>query len=465
MAVSAGERLRRALGRPGYPRVELPGDPSYETGRLPWQRAVEHRPAAVVHATGTAEVAAAVRAAADAGLAVTAMTTGHGSVAGVDGAVLLNLSGFRNVDVDPKLGHVSVGAGTLWSDVLHATKGTSLVPLCGTVATIGVTGYSLQGGLGWLARSDGFAAAGIVEAEMVAATGKIVVASPEEHPELWWALRGGGGSFGVVTNLKLRLATAGAVLGGYAYFPVEKAERLLRSFADWSETQPEWSNAAVMLLQVPDRPQLPALLRGRRVVAVRAFAAAGEAIARQVMNELIAPGGPPLAVDYTYGSFNDMITEQGPPPPPVASHERIDLFDRLDDAVIEAMLATAGPGSDDVVACVELRMWGGALARDNPARAGAHPSTRYSIITGARYEPQWEAGRVDEAVGAFVASLKPYSNGETLLNLCPDPGATAGAFTSAAYDRLRSVKAAWDPDDIFQPGHRIPPATSIGATF
>lgn len=437
-------------------RIGVDGEDSSRDGCRPWQRAISHRPAAVVRAQRPSEAATVVRAATDLGLPVTVMTTGHGAVAAADDGVVLNVAALREVEFDRRSGRVRTGAGALWSDVLAAADGSGMAPLCGTVASIGVAGYSLQGGLGWMARAHGLAAGSIVEAEMVTCSGETVVASRDHNRDLWWGLRGGGGSFGVVTSLTFDLHPTAGVLGGYVYFPIDRAEGVLEEFRRWCRDQPEWSNASVMLLQIPDRPQLPASLRGRRVVAVRAFASAPESEARALMGDLLVAGGPPEVDGSSYGTFAQMIDRQGPPPPPVACYERIDLFDRLDDGVIDAMLAAGGPGASDVIACVELRQWGGALGRDDGEQAGAHPSTRYSLVTAARYEPQWRPGHVDDAIAAVRSAIAEHTNGETLLNLCPDPEATATAFRADAFDRLCALKAAWDPDDLFRPGHRLP---------
>lgn len=459
MSDARGERFRRGVGCHDErlaERVALVGDVRYDEGCRPWQRAVRHHPAAVVRAESTSDVVAVVRVAADLGIPVTVMTTGHGSVAACDDGVLLNVAALREVELDRRSGRVRTGAGAEWADVLAAAAGSGLATLCGTVASIGVAGYSLQGGLGWMARSHGLAAGSLVEAEMVTSSGETVVASRSQHPELWWALRGGDGSFGVVTGLTFDNYPTGGVLGGRAYCPIERAGDMLDGFRRWSVDQPEWSNASVMLVKIPDLPQLPASLRRRREVALRAFAVGPEEGARQLIGDLVAVGGSPTVDDFSYGTFQGMIGRQGPPPPPVACHERIDLFDRLDGGVIDAMLAAAGPDSGDTVTCVELRQWGAALSRDSGDQAGAHPSTRYSLVTAARYEPQWPPGEVDGAIASVRSAIAPHTNGETLLNLYPDPTATATAFSADAFVRLCAVKAVWDPKDLIRPGHRIP---------
>ena len=465
MAQSSADAFRRAVRRlrpAALDTVALVGEAGYDEGRRPWQLSVEHRPIAVVAAAGTADVVATVRAAAELGLAVTVMTTGHGSVAPADGSVLLNVSALREVEFDRAAGEVEVATGATWSDVLALTAGTGLAPLCGTVPTLGVVGYTLQGGLAWMSRTGGFAAGSVVSAEIVTASGELVVASKSVNPELLWALRGGGGSFGVVTRLRFRLHPCGDVFGGSAYFPIEHAEGTLRAFRDWSAQQPPWSNASLMLLHVPDLPGVPAKLRGRRVLVLRAFATAGEPAARRAMAGVLAAAGPPLLEDYRQTDFAGMIARQGPPPAPTASLERVDLLDRLDDRVLEIALETAGPGSAEIITCVELRQWGGALGHDSGAQAVAHPTTAFSLLTATRFGKGWRDDEVRGAVGRVAAAVAPHANGESLLNFVHDPDRTAVAFSAPTFARLRSIKRDWDPDDLFRPGHQIaprPPAT------
>ncbi|HEU0103467.1 MAG TPA: FAD-binding oxidoreductase [Mycobacteriales bacterium] len=456
-ALTAPAALRGFAGR-----VSLPGQPGYDRGRRAWQLTVDQHPALVAEAACAADVQVAVRAARELDLPFAVMGTGHGAVAPLDGGLLLQTSRLTGVRVDPLARTARVGAGTTWDEVVAAAEPYALVPVCGTASSVGVAGYTLQGGLGWLSRRFGFAADNLLEAEVVTADGDLVTASAQRHADLFWALRGGGGSFGVATALTFRLHPVPGVLGGAAYYPIERAEQVLATYRDWAVDEPRGLSTALLLIQMPDRPSVPEQFRNRRVLVVRAFALcdddAGEARARQCLEPLLAAAGEPLLDAIAPTGFAEMLRRQGPPPPPVAATERIDLFDTLPDGALRAVLDAAGADADDRVACIEVKGWGGAIA-DSPSGAGptSHRSTAFSAITGARF-----GGRPDQQVSAAVAdtaaALAPYASGGSLLNLLADPTRTRTAFTADNWRGLTEVKRRWDAEDVFRAGHHVPPA-------
>src|SRR5919202_2810930 len=245
---AAERRLRRALHGP----LHRPGDAGYDAHRRALDPALDPRPAIVVEACGAADVRAAVAAAHEHDLALAVQATGHGPQVPADGGILLRTSAMATVLVDPDRRIARVGPGARWGDVVAAAAPFGLAPLSGSSPSVGVAGYTLGGGVGWLARKHGFAADSPLRAEVVTADGRIVVASRDEHEDLFWALRGGGGNFGVVTAMDVRLHPVRRVYAGTAYFAVERAAETLAHYREWAASAPDALSTAVLVTRLGD---------------------------------------------------------------------------------------------------------------------------------------------------------------------------------------------------------------------
>ncbi|MFD9939910.1 FAD-binding oxidoreductase [Nonomuraea sp. NPDC059022] len=283
--------------------THLPGDPGYDGGRWTWNQAVDQRPAVVAEALGAEDVRAALLAARERGLPLTVQATGHGTLAPADGGLLLKTTRMAGVEVDPVRRVAVVEPGAVWEDVLSAAAAHGLAPLAG-VPSVGVTGYTLGGGAGWLSRLYGLAADNVVGAEVVTADGRILEAGEEHHPDLFWALRGGSGNFGVVTRLEFRLFPVARMVAGMTMHAFERAGETLAAFRDWE--QPDTVNAAVFVIRMPD---------GTRMLGVRVVAV-GEP--ESVLAPLLSAAGEPLS-----GEYAELPYERGggvgcPPPRPSA---------------------------------------------------------------------------------------------------------------------------------------------------
>jgi FAD/FMN-containing dehydrogenase len=379
----------------------------------------------VVEASGAADIRAAVVAAREHDLPLAVQATGHGTHVASDGAILVRTTGMATVLVDPDRRVARVGPGAVWGDVLAAAAPCGLAPLSGSSPDVGVAGDTLGGGVGWLARKHGFAADSLLRAEVVTADGSIVTASADEHADLFWALRGGGGSFGVVTALELRLHPVAEVYAGTAYFAIERAAETLALYREWIAAAPDALSTAVLLTRLPD---------GRRALAIRAMHAGEADEARRLLAPLFAAAGPPLADGMRPMRFADAAMGGTAP-------KHVELLADLPDAVIDTLVAADAP-----VSTVEVRHWGGAMARP-AADAGpvGHRGVPLSVI-------------LDAHVPEVAAALAPHATGGSFLNFLADPARTETAYTAANYQGLREVKAAYDPDDLFRIGHHIAPA-------
>jgi FAD/FMN-containing dehydrogenase len=416
----AARRLRRGFAG----GVHLPGESGYDHGRRPLHPTIDPWPALVAEACGAADARAAVVAAREHDLPLAVQATGHGTHVAADGALLLKTSDMATVLVDPDRRVARVGAGAVWGDVVAAAAPFGLAPLSGSSPSVGVTGYTLGGGVGWLARRHGFAADSVLRAEVVTADASIVTASADEHADLFWALRGGGGNFGVVTALELRLHPVARVYAGTSYFAIDRAAETLARYREWIADAPDELSTAVLLTRQPE---------GERVLAIRVLHVGEADEARRRLAPLLAAAGPPVVDGMRSMRFAD--TAMGGTAP-----RHVERLEQLPDAVIDALVAA------DPTATVEIRHWGGAMARPR-ADAGpvGHRGVPLSVI-------------LDAHVPEVAAALAPHATGGSFLNFLADPARTETAYTAEDYRGLREVKAAYDPDNLFRIGHNIPPA-------
>jgi FAD/FMN-containing dehydrogenase len=413
--------------------IWLPGNSEYDNQRRVVNPALDPRPSAVVEACGVADVQAVVRWARDEDLGLAIQSTGHGTHLAARGGLLLKTSRMATVLVDPERRVARVGAGATWGQVLAAAAPFGLAPLSGSSPSVGVAGYTLGGGVGWLSRLHGFAADSLLRVALVTADGELVIADRDQEPELFWAVRGGGGNFGVVTGLELELFPVRSVYAGTSYFDFERAPDTLGRYGDWLDEAPDELSTAVLLMQMPDTPDVPQRVRGRRVLAIRAMYAGDAADAERALAPLRAVAGPALVEGFSTVAFAD--ARMGGTPP-----RQLELLNGLPDGLIGPLVSAI---EDSRVNTIELRHWGGAMATGDGAVG--HRGAPLSVI----------ADTTDESLSD---ALQPWATGGTFLNFLSDVSRTASAFTPENYARLRDVKAEWDPDNFFSFGHNIRPA-------
>jgi FAD/FMN-containing dehydrogenase len=434
-------------------RVIRPGEDGYDEARLPWQRRFDPRPALIVEAAGPDDIQAAIRYAREADIPLAVQATGHGAVVPADDALLLKTGALNSVDVDPRNATARVGAGALWSDVIAATP-DGLAPLSGSAASVGVVGYTLGGGAGWLSRAYGFAADSLLSAEVITADGERVTASADENPDLFWALRGGGGNFGVVTELEFRLHPAERLYGGMLMFGADNAKQTLELYREWALTEPDESNSAVVVMNMPAIPQVPEPVRGKRVLAVRAIYLGDADEGARALAPLLEAAGTPLMGGMQEMRYADTATVLGPAPPPSIAEVRFAL---LEDVVDEALDVVADPAP--AVTALELRHWGGAMSSP-PEGAGpiGHREVPFSISLNALAPDRVQLAAAGTAADDVMRRLRPHATGWTFLNFLSDPAHTKTAYIDEDYRRLAEIKAVYDPDNVFSQGHVIPPA-------
>jgi hypothetical protein len=439
--------------------VVAPGDATWDEARAAWNLAIDQRPALVAIPATAADVVAIVAFARERGLRVAPQGTGHNAsaIASLQGTILVKTSALRDVEIDAPGRRARVGAGVLWAEVTGPASEHGLAPLAGSSPDVGVVGYTLGGGLSWLSRRHGLAANSVLAIEIVTADGRLVRTDRDNEPDLFWALRGGGGSFGVVTAIEFALYPAPQVYGGAMLWPWERATEVLTAYVEWCRTAPDAISTSARLLQVPPLPDIPEGLRGRAFVAIDGAYLGDEAAAAEVLAPLRAlepeidmfASIPAAALSHIH-----MDPEQ-----PVPAHGDGMVLDALTPAAIEALVAIAGPGSGSPLLSVELRQLGGAIGVP-PAEHGALAKIGGAFAffaVGMAMTPEMGAA-VEAHVEAVIAAMDPWDAGRRYLNFTERPADAGAFFPEGTLRRLQAVKRAHDPGDVFCSNHPVPVA-------
>ena len=437
--------------------VVLPQDEGWDTARQAWNLVADQRPVAVVFPAGREDVQAVVGFARRNDLRVAAQGTGHGAAAreSLDDAILLNMSQLNDVQIDPDAQTARVEAGAIWQAVAEAAAEHGLAGLAGSSPDVGVVGYSLGGGIGWLARKYGMATNSILAIELVTADGESVRADAENEPELFWALRGGGGNFGIVTAMEFRLFPVAEIYAGMMLWPIEHARDVLNGYATWVDSVPDEMTSLVRLLQVPPIPDVPEFLRGKSFVGIEAAYLGtpedGDALLAPLRE--IAPTFMDTVQTMPAAELHKLHMDPEQPVPGLGHHT---LLADLTSETIEALLEAAGPGSGSPLVSVEVRHLGGALGR-TPQDHGALPVMDASFIVygvGIPMSPEI-ATATAASLDALVSGLEQWSTGGTYSNFAERPLESQTAFGSETNRRLSEIRASVDPKDLFLANHPI----------
>ena len=439
-------------------RVFVPGEAGYDQARQAWNLAVDQRPAVVVEAGSAADVARAVRFARGHGMRIAPQGTGHGAgpLGPLVGAMLLRTTRMRRVGVDPGARTARAEAGAMWQDVTVPAAEHGLAALAGSSTTVGVAGYTLGGGLGWLARRYGLAANSVTAAELVTPDGDLVRADADHEPDLFWAVRGGGG-IGVVTALEMRLYPVRDLYAGNLFFPIQRAAEVLHAWRAWTDTVPDEVSSQGRLVRLPPAPQLPEPLRGRAFVKVEA-AYLGDAGTGAELTQPLRRLGPELD---TFATIPPPALGQlhMDPDQPVPFQGAGPFLSDFPAAAIDALVGLAGPDADTLLASVEVGHLGGALARPAPG-GGAQPSidANYLVVpVGGAPTPDLAAA-VHAQARAVKDALAPWYAGYDYYNFEETPAPASAVLPPASYRRLQKIKAAYDPDQAIVSAHPVQPA-------
>jgi hypothetical protein len=439
--------------------ITAPGDPDYDERRKLYNAMIDRRPRLIARCTDAADVIAAVGHARSEGMPLAIRGGGHNGagLGSVDDGLVVDLSGMRGVIVDPASKVARVLGGSLLGDVDHACQPFGLALPSGIISTTGVGGITLGGGLGHLTRGGGLTIDNLIAADVVLADGRLVRTSASEHPDLFWALRGGGGNFGVVVSFSFSLREVGEVLAGPTLWPLEAAPTIMRAFDTYIETAPDIVGGFFLFLEVPPAPPFPEELHGRKMCGIAWCVTDPDAT--DVFDDMLGAAKPELhgVGRMPFPMWNSAF--DGLYPPGHQWYWRADFVKELTDEAI-AKHCEHGAQLPTMQSSMHMYPINGAASRvGKDDTAWAYRDAKYGmVIVGVDPEPA-NAGLIRDWTVAYHEALHPYSMGGAYVNMMMEEGQErVRASYRGHYDRLAAVKAEYDPGNLFRVNQNIEPA-------
>lgn len=442
--------------------VLTPGEAGYDAARAGFNLHRDQRPAIIVVAADTADVAAGARFAAAHDLRVTVRATGHGPGRECDGAVMINISRLTAVAIDLAAHTATLGGGAKWASVLGPAQEHGLAPLVGSTTAVGAVGYTLGGGMGWLARRHGLSSDAVRAFQLVTPDGSVIRCSPIEFPEVFWALRGGGaGSLGVVTEMEIDLFPVDVVYGGALCYPIEDAREVLDRWRGWARGADPNLTSAVCLMNFPPLDLVPEPFRGRSFAIARGCWAGDLETGRALVDEWRAWRAPvaDLWGPMPFAAVDAISMDPTDPVPTVMTTEW--FADMPSDEAVDAVIAATvpEPGRPPMVLLAEFRHAGGAIAAGTVHAANDAGRSGEVLLELVSIVPDPHAALAIEAhLHRTRESLEPHVTGAAYLNFLDGEDRTARAaqaFSEENLARLRRVKATLDPGNRFCHGFGI----------
>lgn len=426
--------------------VAHPHEPLYEQLVTPWNLAVEMRPAAVVAVRSAADVCETVAFARRHGLTVGVQATGHGAVGSLAGHLLVVTRELDEVTVHAEGRWARVGAGVKWLRVIEEAARHGLAPLNGSSSDVGVVGYTTGGGVGPMSRTFGLAADRVRAFEVVTGDGELRRVTPELHPDLFFALRGGKGVGGIVTAVEFDLLELSTFYGGAIYFDGADAPAVIERWRRWSQGLPEQATTSFVILQLPDAPGFPPPLAGRMSIGVRFLWVGDEADGARLLDEMRAVA-PVLLDDAAVKPYTAVDSVHADPVDPMPVIDPAMLLTEFPDEAVARFLDRVGPGSGSPQIMVEVRQLGGAYAREarHPS-AFVHRAAGFSVlVVGMAPDP-----RVRPHAHELFAALGDWDTGGIWPNFGPphDASTARRAYDAPTLARLADVAKRYDPDRV-----------------
>jgi FAD/FMN-containing dehydrogenase len=441
----------------------LPGDPDYEAARGVWNGAFDRRPAMIARCADVEDVVAAVQFAHEQSLAVSVRSGGH-SFAGYGtshGGLVIDLSGMKSISIDPTRHIARLEPGLTWGEVAKALQPYGLALTAGDTASVGVGGLLLGGGIGWMVRKYGLTIDRLRAVELVTADGEILHVSADEHAELFWGLRGGGGNFGIATAFEVDLHSGGMVLGGAVFYEATEAERIIQAYSRYASAAPDELTTMVTLMAAPPAPFIPQEKQGVPCVAIMVCYTGDLAEGAHVVAPLRQLGTPiadlisPMPYPAMF-ALTEKATIRG------LQHSVRSLFLRaFSDEVIHAIVEEAATIMSPMT-LVQVRILGGAMNRvAADATAFAHRDKQALVMVSNFAPPAAPAEPARARTEQFWQVLQSYADG-AYVNFLGDEGEQRvhEAYPPATYVRLAGLKKYYDPTNLFHFNQNIPPASS-----
>jgi len=432
-----------------------PKSPTYDAARSVWNGMIDRRPAVIARCKSVQDVQNAFRFARDENLPIAIRGGGHNAagLAVCDDGMVIDLSDMRSVVVDVASKTARVGGGATWGELDKATTAHGLATTGGAVSSTGVAGLTLGGGLGWLMRSYGLACDNLIGAEVVTADGQIVRASATENPDLLWALRGGGGNFGVVTTFEFQLHSVPNVFGGILIYPFDKVRDVLQLYRDVANNAPDALTVFAAMLHAPDGAKVAAL-----VICYNGNATDGEQAIKTIRDSAIQPiAGEVGTIPYT---VMQSLLDEGMPKG-LNVHWRSEFVASIPDELIEASVSSFAKAQSPLNLML-IEQFGGAVSRVAPdATAFDQRDAAYNLVIVSRWTDPADAETNVSWARATSEAAKPFTSGRVYVNYIGADEASdrvRAAYSPEKFARLASIKRKYDPMNVFRINQNIPPA-------
>jgi hypothetical protein len=439
-------------------RVATPSDPNWDEARQAWNLAADQRPEAVAFAESADDVARVIRFAAENDLKVAGQGTGHGAfgLAGsLGGTILIKTARMRGIEVDPDAQTARVEAGVLVAELSSAAQAHALCAMPGSSPDVGVTGYTLGGGLSWLGRRYGFACNRVQAIELVTADGEARTVDAENEPDLFWALRGGGGGYAIVTALQLRLIPIAEIYAGALVFPAELGAEAVRAYRDWAAGVSDDVTSVIRFITPPPIPDVPEPIRGRPLLTID-----GACIGSQEAGEeIVAPLrelGETIMDTWTQIPVEGLCRIHMDPENPVPGIGEGMTIRELPDEAIDAFASLAGPGSGSPLLLSELRSLGGALGRPDPdGGALTHLETDFVMYSvGMPMTPELGEA-IPQHLQKIEQTMQSWAGEGSYYNFTERPCDADAILPADVCARLAEAKRKWDPDGMIVANHSV----------
>ncbi len=443
-------------------RIATPADPDWDEARQAWNLAADQRPSAVAFVESADDIAEVVRFAAQHGLGVAGQGTGHGAVAlpALDDVILVKTERMRGLEVDGDARSARLEAGVLALELGEAAQGEGLCTLPGSAPDVGVVGYTLGGGLSWLARRHGFACNQVTAIELVTADGEARRVDAETDSDLFWALRGGGGGYAIVTALHVSLQPIAEVYAGELILPAELGVEAIRAYRDWAADVPDEVTSIVRLLRPPPLPDVPEPLRDRPLLTLGVCCIGDRAQGERLVAPLREIGEPVMDMidQIPAGGLSRIHMDPEQPVPGLGHHG---LIRELPDDAIDAFYGVAGPEAGSPLLLAELRHAGGALGR--PAEGGGALSKLDAdwamLAIGLPMTPEM-GGAIERHLDLLATTMEPWAAEGGYFNFAERPCDVEAILPPDTCARLAEVKRRWDPEGMIRANHAVASAAA-----
>jgi hypothetical protein len=438
-------------------RVATPADSDWDAARSAWNLTADQNPDAVVFAESGDDIAATVAFAAARGLKVAGQSTGHGAAAlpSLEGTILIKTERMRGIEIDADAQRARVEAGVLALELGEAAQADGLCTLPGSSPDVGVTGYTLGGGLSWLGRRYGFACNRVRAIELVTAAGEPQTVDADNEPDLFWALRGGGGGYAIVSALHLDLLPIAEVYGGALLFPAAVGAEGVRRYRDWAAEMPEEVTSVVRFLRPPPLPDVPEPLRDTPLLTIDAACIGGKEEGERLIAPLREIGEPIMdTFDQIPAAALSRIHMDPEQPVPGLGHH-LTIRD-LPDAAIDAFVGLAGPDAGSPLLLTELRHLGGALGRPADGNGALSHIEAGWVMFGVGLPMTPELGAaIGQRLDSFDGAMAPWRADGGYFNFAERPCDADAILPAETCARLAEIKRRRDPDGTIVANHAV----------